>query len=163
MPNQVEFTFDWQNSGLDLNEETLEVLKDCFDKFQSDNLQVFEPKEMKLKFKLHGMDKSDPAMYSMMCWITDANDFSGTDGMTFDEFVNYAAYFFCQRHKEEGLKYVFQLFDKQGKGFLTKREFDLCCIECGISLEPNQVAEVFKKASGDGKVIKFSEFVYFMK
>jgi Ca2+-binding EF-hand superfamily protein len=38
-------------------------------------------------FKQHGYDKTNPAMYSMICWITDANEFSGTAGMTFEEFV----------------------------------------------------------------------------
>ena len=74
-------------------------------------------------------------MYSMICWITEANEYSGTDGMTFDEFVQYAGYFFCQRHADEGLKYIFQLFDKDNKGYLFKREFDSVCAEAGLHLD----------------------------
>ena len=79
---------------------------------------------MKKSFKQYGYDKSEPAMYSMISWITDANEFSGTSGMTFEEFVQYSAFFFCQRDEDEGLKYIFQLFDKENKGYLYKREFD---------------------------------------
>ena len=38
-------------------------------------------------FKKHGIDKSNPSIYSMMKWIADANLYSGTDGMTFDEVI----------------------------------------------------------------------------
>ena len=62
---------------------------------------------MKAAFEGCGLDKENPSIYSMVCWIVDANEFSGTAGMTFDEFMQYAGYFFTQHHHEEGLKYVF--------------------------------------------------------
>lgn len=70
-------------------------------------MSVFQPIEMQKYFKQYGFDKTNPAMYSMICWVVEANEFSGTAGMTFDEFVQYAIYFFCQRDKDEGLKYIF--------------------------------------------------------
>ena len=54
-----------------------------------------------------GYEKTEPGMYNMILWITEANEYSGTDGITFDEFIQYAGYFFSQRHIEEGLKYIF--------------------------------------------------------
>lgn len=62
---------------------------------------------MKKSFESSGLDKSDPAMYSMICWIYEANEFSGTSTMTFDEFLQYAVFFFSQRDTDEGLKYIF--------------------------------------------------------
>ena len=71
-------------------------------------------------------------MYNMLCWITEANEYSGTDGITFDEFIQYAAYFFSQRHEEEGLKYIFQLYDTEKKGYLTKQEFQIVMTKNGF-------------------------------
>ena len=79
-----------------------------------------KPQEMKREYLKHGIDKSDPGMYAMICWITDANEYSGTEGMTFEEFVNYAVFFFSQRSHEEGLKNIFELFDPDRKGYLDR-------------------------------------------
>ena len=51
-------------------------------------------------------------MYSMMEWIVAAREKEGkVQGMTFDEILNYSIFFFNQRSKDEGLKYIFELFD----------------------------------------------------
>ena len=42
---------------------------------------------MKASFEKSGLDKEQPSIYSMVCWIVDANEYSGTAGMTFEEFV----------------------------------------------------------------------------
>ena len=65
-----------------------------------------KPGDMKFEFEKNGIDKSDPSLYAMICWITDANEFSGTEGMTFEEFVNYAVFFYSQRSHDEGLQYI---------------------------------------------------------
>ena len=87
LPRLLGFSYDVQKGGINIDRDTMEFLKDSFEKFMSDPLTIFQPKEMKKTFKQYGYDKTDPAMYSMICWITEANEYSGTDGMTFDEFV----------------------------------------------------------------------------
>jgi Ca2+-binding EF-hand superfamily protein len=87
MPKQVDFTFDIKYSGIEITEQIREQIKDSFDKFNSDNLTVFQPVEMQKYFKQYGYDKTNPAMYSMISWVVEANEFSGTSGMTFEEFV----------------------------------------------------------------------------
>ena len=124
MPNQVDFTFDVKFSGIEIDKQTLAELHDLFDKFQSDNSVILKPSHMKKEYEKHKLYEHSPSMYSMISWITDANEFSGTEGMTFDEFVQYAVFFFSQRYHEEGLKYIFELLDTQQKGYLTKAEFD---------------------------------------
>ena len=94
MPNEVGFTFNFKTAGLGLDDAKVADLYESFEKFRSNNIEVFQPKQMKQAFKNYGFDKTKPEMYSMITWITDANEFSGTAGMTFDEFVQYAAYFF---------------------------------------------------------------------
>ena len=120
MPTTVDFDFEIKYSGIELSKETLHFLEDCFEKYSSVNTTIIYPNDMLNTFKKHGIDKTNPSIYSMMKWISDANTFSGTDGMTFDEVIQYAAFFFSQRHSEEGLKYVFELFDPERKGFLLR-------------------------------------------
>ena len=83
--------------------------------------------------------------------------------MTYEEFVQYAIFFFTQRYHEEGLKYIFQILDTDGNGSLDRQEFDDACIRGGINLFKEQIDEIFTKASSDGKVIKFSDFCFFMR
>ena len=45
------------------------------------------PKQLKEEFIKYEIDKAKPSLYSMICWIVDANEFSGTEYMTFEEFV----------------------------------------------------------------------------
>jgi hypothetical protein len=52
------------------------------------------PNDIRQKFEYFGLDKENKAMYSMVCWICEANLYSGTEFMTFEEFVQYAGYFF---------------------------------------------------------------------
>ena len=52
-------------------------------------------------------------MYSMVCWLTDATKKTKADGITFEEFVDHVAFFFTQRHHEEGLKHIFELYDTE--------------------------------------------------
>ena len=42
----------------------------------------------------------------MISWITDAS-VESKEGITFDEFINYAVFFYSQRMSEEGLRYIF--------------------------------------------------------
>lgn len=109
-----------------------------------------------------GLDQKNPALYSMISWITDANMFSGTAGMTFDEFITYCIYFFTRRSHEEGIKYMFQLFDPDQKGFLTRKEFDSVANNSGLPLDAGIIDEIFQKATRDGQRLYFSEFAFFM-
>ena len=102
---------------------------------------------------------------------------SGTESMTFEEFIQYAAYFFdqrttsAQRDREEGLKYIFELWDPHQRGYIEKKQFDNLCAEwileradLGFNIEKHVLNDIFwgfwgfgandifKKASSDGKV-----------
>lgn len=74
-------------SGIEIDKETLHQLEDCFMKYQSTNTSIIKPREFLSTFRKHNIDKTNPSLYSMMNWIADANEFSGTEGMTFDEVV----------------------------------------------------------------------------
>ena len=58
------------------------------------------PSYMKETFSKFGMDKESPAMFDMVCWITNEHDKKGMDGLTFDEFMDFSIAFFNQRESE---------------------------------------------------------------
>ena len=74
---------------------------------------------MKHQYEKAGLDVEDPSMYSMVCWMTDAAEETGTKGLTFNEFIKQSAFFFSQRHHDEGLRYIFELYDRDQSGHLN--------------------------------------------
>lgn len=83
-----------------------------FAKFQPLDTDLINPNDMLSVLKLHNMQKTLPSMYSMVEWIVQAREKEGKiQGMTFDEMMNYSIFFFNHRSKDEGLKYIFELFD----------------------------------------------------
>ena len=94
MPSAVALTFQLENSGIKLPQETILKLQDCFDKFSSIGNPILQPVDLREKFETLGYAQTEPGMYNMICWITEANEYSGTDGVTFDEFMQMAGYFF---------------------------------------------------------------------
>ena len=113
MSKEIDFEFHHERSSLQFDKETIKELEEAFYKFQYDNSEVMRPRQLKEEFLKHNYDKDQPCIYSMICWICDANEFSGTEYMTFEDFLNYSAFFFSQRHHDEGLKYIFELFDQK--------------------------------------------------
>lgn len=43
---------------------------------------------MQYQYEKNGLDKTDPSMYACVQWMTDANKQKGSDGITFEEFIN---------------------------------------------------------------------------
>ena len=73
-------------------------------------------------------------MYSMVKWMAEAYEQSDVqEGLSFDDFIQQAVFFLSQRHHEEGLRYIFQLFDKDNKG-ITIDQFEEICESLDIYL-----------------------------
>ena len=109
------------------------------------------------------MDLSDPSMYQMACWMSVVNKQSKIDGITFDEFISQAIFFFSQRHHDEGLRYIFELFDVDQKGSITVEELQAICQELGFSNDPRFIMHLFKQAAGSKKTIDFEDFALIMR
>ena len=79
-----------QFSVVDLDKETLEQLKDTFfkllpDDAPGDNGDKMRPLYMQNYFEKSGLDKENPSMYAMICWMTrEAAIPPIVDGITFD-------------------------------------------------------------------------------
>jgi Ca2+-binding EF-hand superfamily protein len=94
MPDTIDFAFDMKYSGIEISTQDIHDLEEFFMKYQSTNSTIIKPREILKTFKKHNIDTENPSMYSMMKWISDANSHSGTEGMTFDEVIQYIAYFY---------------------------------------------------------------------
>ena len=109
------------------------------------------------------MDKSDPSMYAMIKWMEEANKQSCSDGLSFEEFVTNASYFFTQRHHDQGLKYIFELYDPQKKGYLDKSQLREIFQDLKFEVTHDQLNKFFESASGDKKKIDFIDFSRIMR
>ena len=84
---------------------------------------------MKHQFEKLGMKENDPKFYSMICWMERSYVKSDKfkDGMSFDDWLKHAVFFFSQRHHEEGLNYIYQLFDLDHSDGIDIEEFEQLC------------------------------------
>lgn len=100
----------------------------------------------------------------MVCWMT-KNYLEGENdgkGLSFEDFIQQAIFFFSQRHHEVGLRYIFQLFDKDNKG-ITIDQFEEMCESLDFYLSKKQLNQFFLRGSKDGKVINFQDFAAIMR
>ena len=52
------------------------------------------PRYMKQTFESMGLNKENPAMYAMVCWMDEEHEREGLNGITFHEFMEQAIYYF---------------------------------------------------------------------
>jgi len=57
--------------------------------------------------------------------------------------MEHASYFYNQREHEEGLKYVFEMFDSQKQGWLERADLKKASDFCGLNLTDFQIEEIF--------------------
>ena len=91
--------FGIQFSGVELEQTTLDTLKDNFIKFLPEDApgelgNLLEPEYMKKQYEKLGLDKENPSMYNMVCWMTEQYKESTSGGISFEQFIEMAVYFF---------------------------------------------------------------------
>ena len=154
---------------LEIDSQTMEFLRDSFWKFlprdpnqDQNNIHqqedLLDPAYMKAMYERIGLDKEYPSMFAMVSWMVEADNQTGNSGLTFPQFVEQACFFFSQRNHEEGLRYIFKLFDLDDSGYLDIEQFTELCGKCGCSLSASQIDYIFQQASGDGTRLDFKDF-----
>ena len=105
MPREMDGEFFGSQFGvIYLDVVTLERLKDYFFKLLPDDApgdqgEKMRPSYMKLYFEKSGLDTENPSIYAMICWMTTAAaEEPVVDGISFEEFIAQAVYFFSQSH-----------------------------------------------------------------
>ena len=109
-----DYRFRMEFSDVKINDETVSALKDLFVKLLPHDSpgefhENLDPLFMRAQFEKLGMDKDNPSIYNMICWMDNAyrNSIENGKGISFNEFLEQAVFFFSQRHHEEGLRYIY--------------------------------------------------------
>ena len=92
-----------------------------------------------------------------------AVDADGSGSIDFPEFLKMMANKFKEESKEEEIREVFRVFDRDGNGFVTPSE--LRCVLCNIGekLSDEEIEEMINDADMDGDgSINYEEFVKMM-
>ena len=85
------------------------------------------------------------------------------EGLNFEQFMSLTITYYSDRYTREGIKHIFELFDEDGLGCITRDSMRKFALQLGIFLNKDDMDEIFEKASGDGKVISYEDFEFFMR
>ena len=88
---------DQEVSGIDIDQMTLDELRDNFIKLLPEDApgklgDRLDPEYMKRQYEKLGLNRQNPSMYQMVCWLTNIynDNTSGTDeekGLSFEDFI----------------------------------------------------------------------------
>ena len=84
-------------------------------------------------------------------------------GISFEEFIQSSMAYYGDRYTELGVHHIFELFDEDGDGVITKDAFRNLAKELGVTIDRREIEDIFKKASSDERVISYKDFELFMK
>lgn len=71
--------------------------------------------------------------------------------------------YYGDRYSEEGVRHIFELFDEDGDGCITRDAFKKLASDLGVILDRRELEDIFYKASSDARVISYKDFEVFMK
>lgn len=145
----------------ELTEEQIGELKRAFDLFDSKGKGRIQPQEMVRTMEKLKIDRDRPSMYLM---VKSMNTYdNNAEGLSFDQFLTLVMSYYGDRYSEEGVRHIFELFDEDGDGEITRDAFRKLATELGVQLDRRELDEIFYKASSDARVISYRDFEIFMK
>ena len=170
MPLHIDPHFKMEFSNIEIPEETRNQLRELFIKLLpldalGDDQQNMDLKYMKHQFEKLNFKENDPKFWSMICWMTESytNSDKFKNGMSFDDWLTHAVYFFSQRHHDEGLKYIYQLFDLDHSNGIDIDEFEKLCKKNGFNMSQPTLERFFYRASGNDQDIEGDDFSKVMR
>jgi len=133
----------------------------AFDLFDSKGKGKIFPVEMVKIFEKLKLDRDRPSMYKMVLSMNTPEN--NQEGITFDMFINYSMTYYGDRYTEEGVRHIFELFDEEGKGVISKDSFRKLAQQLGVAIDKRELDDIFMKASSDARYISYRDFEVFMK
>ena len=126
---------------------------------------MLDPAYMQKQYEDLGLDKENPAIYRMICWMSEEfkNDKENEYGYDFDDFMEKAVEYYNQRNDQEKLKSMFMLFNKNNdpQGINFEDFEDLC--DSLLYISKAKAREFFDRASNGSSHINFYNFARVMK
>ena len=141
----------------ELPEGDLVELKKAFDILDTEGKQVLNMRNIMNTLDKMQFNRTDPTLYSIF------KDMSDRDKCSWPKFALYANSRMTDRQSKAGLRTIFDLFiDNPEKDTITFETFKKICneMECGLSEE--QLSEILKASTNNGKEITFKEFQEYM-
>lgn len=140
-----------------LGDDQLKQLKDIFDRFDMDSDGSITILELAALLRSIGYKPSGDQMHELLANM----DSNGNGEVEFDELANAILSNMTEDIlvNQEKLTEVFQLFDRDGNGYITAAELAGCMAKMGQPLTYKELNEMIEEAdaNGDG-VISFTEF-----
>ena len=148
---------NYAKRGFDL--EQVQEIKKAFDLFDAGNKGLISALDIKLAMKSQGFKRKNPTVYQIVCELGD--EIMGQ--MDFDDFF----YLLTERNMgsigEYDIKRFFDMFNRDGRGYIEIKDLKSVARELGESLEDDDIAELIRKSDldGDGK-ITYADFYKIM-
>ena len=142
----------------DLPKDDLSELKKAFDILDPNGTGKLDMIEIKKAMDSMGFYKSDPDLYGIF------KELSDTDKCSWTKFANFANKKLTDRKTQEGLETIFSLLiDDPNKDTISFEAFKKICNELDSGLSEEQMKDILKASTSNGKEITFEEFENYMK
>ena len=143
---------------LELPKGDLTELKKAFDILDAKGTGKLDMVEIKKTMDNMRFYQTDPDLYSIL------KDLSENDKCSWPKFANYANQKLTDRKTQEGLETIFSLLiDDPDKDTISLETFKKICYELDSGLSEEQIKDILKASTKNGKEITFEEFEEYMK
>ena len=160
-PPQIQKTYTMTDQLIDqLTEQQIEDFKSAFALFDKDGEGTISVEEMgKVKRSL-GLNSSKFYTEAELQDLINEFDVDSDGQIDFDEFLILMARKMKESNTEEDIRETFQVFDKDGNGFISAAELWQVMTIVGKNLTNKEVDEMIREVDtdGDGQV-NYEEFV----
>ena len=143
---------------LELPKGDLTELKKAFDILDAKGTGKLDMVEIKKTMDNMRFYQTDPDLYSIL------KDLSENDKCSWPKFANYANQKLTDRKTQEGLETIFSLLiDDPDKDTISFETFKKICCELDSGLSEEQIKDILKASTKNGKEITFEDFEEYMK
>ncbi|KAL4510108.1 hypothetical protein ABPG72_010301 [Tetrahymena utriculariae] len=143
-----------------LDEETLNELREAFNLFDTQHSGEIDSRELKAIMRAFGLDvKKDQITLIYKELNKDINE-----GINFQEFTNIMAPKLGSKDTKEEIERIFQLFDEERQGKISFQNLKKIASEIGEEISDEELYEMIEEADRDGDgCLNFNEFYRIMK
>eukprot|EP00803_Ostreobium_quekettii_P006964 evm.model.scf_1970.2 EVM.evm.TU.scf_1970.2 scf_1970:22605-24176(-) len=142
-----------------LTEEQISEYKGAFALFDKDGDGAITIKELGQMMQSLGQTPTEGELQDMMREA----DADGSGAIEFPEFLNLMVKRTMENDIDDRLREAFNVFDKDGNGYLTKEELRDVMRSLGVNLTVKEQEEMIREADQDGDMrLSYSEFKHIM-
>eukprot|EP01001_Neometanema_parovale_P010443 NODE_6676_length_827_cov_50.204545_g6440_i0.p1 GENE.NODE_6676_length_827_cov_50.204545_g6440_i0~~NODE_6676_length_827_cov_50.204545_g6440_i0.p1 ORF type:complete len:157 (-),score=47.79 NODE_6676_length_827_cov_50.204545_g6440_i0:239-709(-) len=139
-----------------LSVETIQEIRDVFAQFDKDRTETISLKELGMALRAAGQNPTEADIMDMMNEV----DSEGTGTIEFQEFLVLVARKMNEYIYEEELKVAFQIFDRDGSGYISAVEMRILMCSLGDKLSDEEMNELLGECDMDMEGnINYEEFV----